>query len=57
MYVNYPKVPKIDIEEISGLLALPSFDGTRSDGTSPAYFLGVYPKDFHQSGSPRFRVV
>lgn len=52
MYVNYPKVPKIDIDEISGLPALPS-----SDGTSPAYFLGVYPKDFHQSGSPRFRVV
>lgn len=55
MYVNYPKVPKIDIEEISGLPALPS--SSSSDGTSPAYFLGVYPKDFHQSGSPRFRVV
>lgn len=57
MYVNYPKVPKIDIEEISGLPALPSFDGTRSDGTSPAYFLGVFPKEYKPSGSPRFRVV
>ena len=52
MYENYPKVPQIAIDEISGLTALSS-----SDGTSPAYFLGVYPKDFHQSGSPRFRVV
>ena len=38
MYENYPKVPKIDIDEISDLPDLPS-----ANGTSPAYFLGVFP--------------
>lgn len=52
MYKNYPKVPQIAIDEISELPALPS-----SDGTSPAYFLGVFPKSYKPSGSPRFRVV
>lgn len=52
MYENYPKVPQIAIDEISELTALSS-----SDGTSPAYFLGVFPKDYKPSGSPRFRVV
>lgn len=50
MYKNYPKVPQIAIEEISGLPAL-------SDNTSTAYFLGVFPKEYKPSGSPRFRVV